>query len=238
MLRWIIFLGIFLCVDSVFGQSKLKGRVFENKTRIGLADVWVTNLNTKQFIVTDNNGRFNIPAKAGDILSFKGFAYKNDTSLVINMAEKEVFLEPKMNELAQVNIIATTAPKMNTYYDPLYHGQSVIVQRDKKTGWPIGGIIIRMWYWKKDEHKKARLEQQEHTYEMMDRITAVFTPQIIGKYIPLKDEELADFIEMYTPNVKVFSAKSFQLVTYLNDCYKLYQSLPPDKRQPERLIIN
>lgn len=236
MLKWTLIFSLSLFTVTVFGQSKLKGRVFENKTRIALADIWVENLNTKQFIVTDNNGHFTIAAKAGDILSFKGFAYKNDTSLVTGMAEKEVFLEPKTTELKQVNVVAVTPPKINTY-DRFYHGQSMVLKRDK-LGRPLGGFIIRVWYWKKDEHKKAKLEAQQHTYELTDRITAVFTPQIIGKYVPLKNQELDDFIEMYTPDVKAYSANSFQLVVYLNDCYKKYQQLPLDKRKPEWLIIN
>lgn len=232
-----LLLLLFACVYS-FGQTKLKGRVFENKTRIGLENVFVENLKTKQSIFTDKNGRFTIDAKTGDILSFKGFAYRNDTSLVTSMSEKEVFLEPVTNELAQVNVVATVAPQMNTYYDPQYHGQSVIVQRDKKTGWPTGGIIIRMWYWKKDEHKKARLEQREHTYALMDRISQVFTPQIVGKYIPLKDQELQDFIEMYIPSAKDFGDNNFNMVVYLNKCYKEYMALPPDKRKPEELKMD
>ncbi|WP_374949389.1 hypothetical protein [Mucilaginibacter sp.] len=237
MLRSSLFLVIFFAAFTAVGQGRLKGRVFENKTRIGLAGIRVENLSNSQSILTNNDGKFTLSAKTGDLLLLKGFAYKNDTVLVTSMADQEIFMVPQTNDLAQVNVVATVAPKLNTYYDPLYHGQSVLMVRDKK-GRATGGVIIRLWYWKKDEHKKAKAESREHMYALMDRITQVFTPQIIGKYIPLKGQEMEDFLEMYTPDVSIFSAKSFDLTSYLNDCYKKYQQLPSDQRKPKRLKLN
>ena len=220
----------------VSAQRKLNGRVMENGTRIGLSDVFIENLTNKQSTFTDLKGRFSISAKTGDLLTFKGFAYQNDTLLVTDVNSKEVFMEPKKNDLAQVNITSTEIKKLNTY-DPQLHGQTMIYQRNKD-GSLKGGIILRMWYWKKDERKKAKLEKKLKEFETADKIAAIFTPGNLAKYMPLTGEDMDNFIALYTPNVKTYTSNNFNLLKYLNDRYKNYQSLPPEKRKPKPLGAN
>ncbi len=84
--------------------------MFENKTRIGLAGIRVDNLNNKKTTLTNNVGDFTTPAKIGDLLVLKGFAYQVDTLVLTKMNEQEIFMEPVTNELNQGNI-ATTETK-------------------------------------------------------------------------------------------------------------------------------
>lgn len=233
MPRYLLLITL-LFSSAAFAQAPFNGRVLELKTRIGLAGIRVENLNSKKSTVTNNTGNFSIPAKNGDLLTFKGFAYSVDTLLVTEPWAKEVFLEPLNNELQPVNITTTETKNLNTYYDPLYHGQSVVYARDKK-GYAKGGIIWRIWYWKKDEKKKAKLEAKQRQFDIMYNISLVFTPKTIGKYVPLTGPELDRFITLYTPTPAVYTANDFNLVNYLNDCYKKYQALPPEKRQPPKL---
>lgn len=233
MARYLLLITLFFS-SAAFAQAPFNGRVLELKTRIGLAGIRVENLNSKKATVTNNTGSFSIPAKNGDLLTFKGFAYSVDTLLVTEPWAKEVFLEPLNNELQPVNITTTETKNLNTYYDPLYHGQSVVYARDKK-GYAKGGIIWRIWYWKKDEKKKAKLEAKQRQFDIMHNISLVFTPKTIGKYVPLTGPELDHFITLYTPTPAVYTANDFNLVNYLNDCYKKYQALPAEKRQPPKL---
>ncbi|MFD0763657.1 hypothetical protein ACFQZI_02245 [Mucilaginibacter lutimaris] len=224
----------FLISTSARAQFILKGRVFENKTRIGLAGIRVDNLNNNKTTLTNNTGNFAIPAKNGDMLVFKGFAYQVDTLVLTKMNEQEIFMEPVTNQLNQVNINTTVTKNFNTYYDPLYHGQPVVYQRDREQR-PVGGIIWRLWWWKKDENKKSKLEKLQQKFAVMDKIQAVFQPGIIAQYIPLTGEDLNNFITLYTPTPKIVTEKDFNLVNYLNECLKKYEKLPPDKRQPPKL---
>jgi hypothetical protein len=233
MARYLFLITLFFS-SAAFAQAPFNGRVLELKTRIGLAGIRVENLNSKKATVTDNTGSFSIPVKTGDLLTFKGFAYSVDTLLVTQPWAKEIFLEPLNNELQPVNITTTETKNLNTYYDPLYHGQSVVYARDKK-GYAKGGIIWRIWYWKKDEKKKAKLEAKQRKYDIMYNISLVFKPKTIGKYVPLAGPELDNFITLYTPTPAVYTANDFNLVNYLNACYKKYQELPPEKRQPPKL---
>lgn len=224
------FIPLFAC-----GQTTFKGRVFEYQTRISLRDIQVQNLTTKQNAFTDEKGRFTIAAKPGDRLVLKGFAYNPDTVLVTDLHEREIFLVPHMNVLNEVKVTTDSTKNLRTYYDPEFHGQSMIYQRDPKTGYYKGGIILRLWWWKKDEHKRERLAEQLKEQREQDEVNKVFVPAIIGKYVPLKGKEMDDFIAQYTPDAKVYYHAGFNLAAYLNDCYAEYIKLPKDKRHPQKL---
>lgn len=217
-----------------FSQSNVRGKVMELKTRIGLAGVRVDNLSNRQTAVSNNDGNFIIPAKNGDLLVFKVFAYKADTLLLTDLGTHEVFLEPVTNQLKQVNINSTNTKNLNTYYDPRFHGQSIIYSHDDNLNYK-GGITWRLWWWKKDRKKKDKLADMQRRYDAMDKIYAVFQPSIISQYIPLSGQDMDNFITLYTPSPETVSKKGFNLSNYLNDCLKKYQALPPDKRVPEKL---
>lgn len=232
MLRYLILLGC--CLTALFSraQGTFSGKVFEYKTHIALNNIWIENLSNKQNTLSDKNGKFSIPVKNGDLVLFKGFAYRSDTVLITGSNASEVFLEPQTIPLNQVDVTATELGKKINVYSPEFHGQPVVYHRDYKGNYD-GGITIRLHYWKKGERDKAKLEQKLKNFDTADRINALFTPENIGKYVPLKGEDLDNFISLYTPTVKQFSRNDFTLLQYLNDSYKRYQDLPPDKRKPQ-----
>jgi len=228
-----------LCFTTLitYGQTIVKGRVFEYKTHISLRDVQVQNLTTKQNAFTDEKGHFSINAKLGDRLILKTFSYLTDTVLITNMHEQEIFLVPHMNTLDEVRVTNDTLRLRGGggFTDPEFHGQSMIYQRDPKTGYYKGGVIFRLWYWKKDEHKRARLAEELKEQREQDEVNKVFVSSIVGKYVPLKGKDLDDFITLYTPDIKVYYHDKFNLAMYLNDCYAKYLKLPQDKRHPQKL---
>ncbi|MEB0263090.1 MULTISPECIES: hypothetical protein [unclassified Mucilaginibacter] len=109
MQRYLI-LFAFLISTAVNAQTTLKARVFENKTRIGLAGIRVDNLNNKKTTLTNFSGDFTTPAKIGALLVLKGFTYQVDTLVLTKMNEQEIFMDSFTNALNQVNI-ATTETK-------------------------------------------------------------------------------------------------------------------------------
>jgi hypothetical protein len=216
------------CFSLTCGQIIVKGKVFEDRTRITLTDVQVQNINNKELVITDNNGKYAIKAKVGDILVFSGFSYQTDTLAVIDLHQKEVFLLPKQNMLNMVNVNSTAAPSTFKFYDPMFHGQTVIYQRDANLN-PIGGVIFRFWYWKKDEKKRAKQETVIADEQLREKIGLVFSTVSIGHYVPLKGAELNDFVTLYMPNVKTYTGNDFNLLTYVDSCYKMFIKHPPAK---------
>lgn len=229
MYKYLI-LGLFcLCLSfSAIAQQMLKGRVFENKTRVGLTGITVQNLNSNQSMVTDNNGKFSIRAKVNDMLLVKGFAYQNDTVLVTRLNEMEIFLLPQQHVLPDVKVTSAEGPSM-AFYDPYYHGQTTVYQTDAH-GNVKGGLTFRLHYFKKDERKKARREKKDKENQVEQEIDRLFTPKALAQCLPLKGQDMEMYIVLYRPSVNTYISDTFILVDYVNNCYKKFMQLSPQQR--------
>ncbi|MGN6395604.1 MAG: hypothetical protein ACTHMI_08560 [Mucilaginibacter sp.] len=230
-------LGIVFCflgIAGASGQTLFSGRVLEDKTRIVLRSVRIENLSSKLKTITDDRGQFAIVAKPGDLLVFNSFSYLPDTVLITDMHSREIFMVPKSTMLNQVNVTESSGAKVNPnavqYYDPQFHGQPVVYTRDNKMNY-TGGITIRLHYWSKDEKQKRKAAMSAKEREISEHISAVFTPANISQYVPLKGTDMDDFLLLYTPDVKEYTDKRFELVPYLSACYQNWQTLTPEQKK-------
>lgn len=233
MLRYILLL-LLCCLFFINTQAQtLKATVFENNTRISLQGIFVRNLNNKESAVTDAKGKFSLKGKLNDLLVFTGYGYLNDTLLVTNAKMAEVFLEPKTNMLNQVDIY-TPEVHTGTLYDPQFHNQTMIYQRNGDGSYK-GGVAFRIWSSKGAEHKREKLAQKQHEEEVNQEILKVFTAKNLAKYLPLPPVEIEGFITRYTPSAKIYASNDFNLLSYLDKCYKEFIKLPHEKRVAVKL---
>jgi hypothetical protein len=230
MLKYFLLLLLCVSVSSVFGQDVFKGQVFENKTNIAIAGAAVTNITSKSFTTTDDKGHFSIGAKKGDLVVFGGFAYEPDTLVVTNLTQ-DVYLIPRGKMLNEVKVKADSTTRYNKYYDPMFHGQHVVYQRDADFR-PTGGIALRFNDSHGSEKKRAKLAKEMSEQSAQDELNKVFSPENIAKYVPLKGDDLKGFIALYTPTAEDYKQPNFNLLIYLSDCYKKFQALPEDQRHP------
>jgi len=237
MLKYGLLIGmVCLMVTVTRAQTQVKGRVYEEKTHTVLINIEVKDIDHKQITTTDNNGSFTIRANVGDRLVFGGFSYLADTVLVANKFEFEVYLTPKQNMLNTVNITlnSVAAPTTFKQYDPMYHGQTVGYQTDNNGNYK-GGLAVRVSDWNKDAKKKERDAKMEADGAIRDKIDAAFNATTVVKYVPLKGDDLAGFIELYKPTVELYNSPDFKLVNYINDSNKEIVKLPADKRHLVKL---
>jgi hypothetical protein len=235
MLRSLLIILFFVfSAFTLSAQTVFNGRVLENKTRIVLHGVRVENLSNKLKTITGDDGRFSIAAKVGDILVLKSFSYQPDTVLLTDMHDKEIFLVPQTNMLNQVTITdssghTSAASKNMAYHDPMFHGQTLDYQRDENLNYK-GGIALRLHYFTRDDKEKKKSAQKAADRKTNEEISKVFTPENIFKYVPLKGRDMDNFLLLYIPEAEVYSNKDFNLLTYLNACYKEWLTLPEEKR--------
>jgi hypothetical protein len=229
---------IFCCLLSVLtikAQTVFNGRVFENKTRIALRSVRVENLNNDLKAITGEDGRFSIGAKVGDLLVLKGFSYQTDTLLLTDMHDKEVFLQPQTTMLNQVTITDSSGRTANAnknmkFVDPEFHGQTAVYQRDKEGNYD-GGVTLRLHYFTKDERDKKKAAMKDKDRATSEHISQIFTADNISKYVPLKGDDMNNFLLLYTPEVETYTNKDFNLLAYLNACYKEWGTLTPEQKK-------
>lgn len=235
MLRYTILL-LFCCLFFINTRAQtIKATVFENHTRITLQGIFVRNLNNQESAVTDAKGKFSLKGKLNDLLVFTGYGYLNDTLLVTNVKMEEVFLEPKTNMLNQVDIYTPQVNTGGTWSDPSFHNQTMIYQRNGDGSYK-GGVAFRIWSSKGAEHKRQKLAQKQAEEEINQEILKVFTAKNLAKYLPLTPSEMEGFITRYTPLAKVYADNDFNLLAYLDKCYKEYVKLPADKRVAVKLV--
>ncbi len=169
----------------------------------------------------------------GDDICFSGSAYKPDTLYVANLKYLEVFLDLQQNMLKEVKVV-TQELKTGSLSAPaqtgLFNSHTVLYQTDAN-GNPIGGIKIMVPDWNKDAKKKKRDIQIAADEETGKQIAKVFSPENIQKYVPLKGQELANFIILYSPDVATYNNKEFNLTLYLNSSYEEFLKMPLEQRQ-------
>jgi len=215
------FLVILVCLiaGSVSAQGLLKGTVYENGTNNKLPDVFIHDKNTKQYALTDKDGNFQVKTETGHLLIFDSPGYVSDTLYVVDMTIKKIMLETKTIALREVSVNSTRQTfDPQKEYPEVYEKSKVYVMSPSS------------WFGK--EGKDARRLKRYFRREAEERhIDAVFTRTYVGSIVPLKDGQLEDFMTMYRPTYAfLMNNNGPSLALYINDCYKKYQALPPDKR--------
>ncbi len=228
----ILFLILLLCLSSLASHPQdrlLSGRVYELSTRDPVPGILVSNPAKDLKTTTDSTGFFRLPGTIGNLLVFSGSGYLTDTMLVIDHAPREVLMRG-VNHLLNEVAVSSAAPNLGAFRDPDYHGQTVAYQHDDD-GNPVGGLIFRISYWNKDSRKERRSIRRLEKARLESGIYELFSPLNIGKYIPLKDQALQNFINLYRPPVSLYRSAGFNLVLYLNDKYREYLALPEEERR-------
>jgi len=230
---------VMLCFSCLFvnAQSIIRGRVYEDNTRIALQDIQVRDVTNKQMVLTDKEGKYAIRAKVGDLLVFSSFAYETDTVVVTSLHDKEVLLIPKGHVLqgVDVNTNAAEVPNFINPYAPKQLAPGVKYQTDKD-GNAKGGVAFDIsLFGDKAQKQKALEAKQLANDKVRAKIDAAFNAKTLIQYVPLRGKELDDFISLYRPDVDVYSDKNFNLATYVNNSYKEFMKLPPEKRHLVKL---
>ena len=215
------FLTFLVCLisSSVSAQDLLKGTVYENGSNNRLNNVFIRDNNTRHLTLTDKDGYFKIKTEAGHLLIFDSPGYVSDTLYVVDLTPKKIMLVPKTIALREVNISATRQD-----FDPQKEYPEVF-EKSKV-------YVLSPTTWFSKEGKDARRLKRYFKAEAEERhIDAVFTRVYVGSIVPLKGEELENFMTLYRPTYAfITSNNSESLADYINDSYKKFEALPPDKR--------
>jgi len=83
MKQHLLFILLFIClVYSATAQSQIKGTVLDNDTQLPVPDVIVQyGTLSQEYVYTDKDGKFSLPAKGEDIIHFQCFGYKSKAVL-------------------------------------------------------------------------------------------------------------------------------------------------------------
>ncbi len=237
MKRLFFALLFFSFLGSLHAQDALTGRVYEDKTNFAVPGITIRNLKTNGATVADLTGGFTIPAKAGDLVVFSGLSYVSDTLFVKDLKYIEIRLIPKSRLLNEVKVTGSEIKlgnlKDNRRLGPL-GGQTVVYQTDAD-GNNKGGLALNIFDSHAAENKRklnAKLSADEQTIKEVD---GIFTSANLQKYLPIKGQEMQNFIILYRPDIETYRSPDFILTLYLNTSYEKFLKIPADQRASKEL---
>lgn len=234
---FLISISLLFIVSLSFAQGNLTGRVYENKTRVPIAGVSIQNLNSHILTLTDQNGLFSIRAHVGDLVTFSSFAYQTDTLFVKDLGSIEILMDLKGNTLKDVTVTGTQTRLGNLTAPPTlspFGGQTLVYSKDASGNYN-GGLKLNLFDSHSDANKKKKDVQLGKDEDTKRQIVREFSPEGLKDLVPLKGQEMTNFIIMYTPSVGTYSSPEFNLTIYVDSSYKEFLKIPADRRSSKDL---
>ncbi len=230
---------LFCSVTRLTGaQSKLSGVVLEYRADIALSGIRIENLNTHDTAQSDPLGKFTISAKKGDLILFSGLNYKPDTLYLVDLKYKTVFLLLKQYQLKEVKITDGEVNKnaISPYHIITPFGGKVVRYQTDAAGNPTGGVKFNVFDSHKDERKRAQARGLEIGGQKQQEIAKTFNATNLQAYLPIRGQEMENFVILYMPDAATWYSSKFNLMLYINDCYKKFLQIPAEKRQSKTFM--
>lgn len=220
----ITFIAVATLFSSLKAQNTLRGTVFEGKSSQKLADVFVRDISSKEISLTDKSGNFSIKTVVNHTLIFSSPGYVSDTLFLVDLKPKRIELALKGITLNQVNITGSKAFNPREEYPEIYEKSKFALSPSRIFG---------------KEAKDARRLKHYFDREVEERqIDSVFNALYVSSLVPLKGKDLENFMTMYRPTYAQIKVPSSSLTLYINDSYKKFMALPPEKRTIQPLSAN
>jgi hypothetical protein len=236
-MRQVFLLILFIMLSTaLFAQDEFTGRVYENKVNVFLQGVRVEDLKSHAMTITGPDGSFTIKAKVGDLVAFTNSSYKPDTVFLANLKYMQIFLDLNQNQLKEVTITNQTVKGnagFTTQEDKGVLGSHVVKYQRDDSGNYKGGVTFRIPDGsdskRKHEEKVTQKERQQ------EKIRKVFNADSLKRYLPITGQEMQNFVTMYIPDIDTYFSFDFNLVAYLNRCYREFLKIPEEDRKSKSL---
>ena len=214
--RYLLPVIFLLLVKGALGQV-ITGTITDQHKATKLNNVFIRNISNKQIALSDNSGNFDIKASVGNTLIFTLPGYVSDTLYLIDLKPKHVELKQTGIRLSEVSVHETTTFNPREEYPEVY-------QKSKFA------LSLSNWFGK-DARDARRLKRYFDNEEQQRKIDKAFNKTLVSSIVPLKGAELEGFMALYRPSPAFVKTSTPQSMTvYINDSYRKFLALPPDKR--------
>lgn len=217
--RYFALVILLFALNPLYAQTYLKGSVVESGSNERIPNVFIHDVNSKEVALTDKKGNFEIKTGTGHTLIFTSPGYVSDTMYVISMDALRVRMKIQGIALNQVNITSTRAPfNPREEYADVYRKSKVYVLSPSS--------------WLGREGRNARRLKRYFDREEQERhVDQVFSYAYVSSLVPLRGKDLENFMTLYRPSYAyVMNNNGPSLAVYINDSYKKFMALPPEKR--------
>lgn len=218
-----------------FGQNKssINGILKDSITKQPLPFASITNMNTRQTVLSDSQGRFKISASLNQLLSIASVGYNFDTIMV---SEKKlitdslyIFISPLTKSLETVTVFGKI--KLSAYQSDSLRRRKDFFQTMSEHTQPVfsdgnsgAGIGLNLDHFYSREKRKRQALSLFDQIEQEQYINYRFSPTLITKYATLSNDSLSLFIQQYRPTYSWLRKHTTEedLMYYINDKLKLF----------------
>ncbi len=233
-MRYVFFLLFLISVLFVSAQKKSEkwGYLRDSLTHEVIVLASVTNINTRNTVMTSAKGKFKIELKENQVLSFAAVGYYFDTihynKEFLLQDTLELYLSPLAHNLG--NVTVTARGKSRYQLDSMERRKEFLQDivnytiptfALSNTGAGLGINIDR--YSKHEKNKRKRFEFFE-SFENEAYINYRFPPSLVTQYAGLKGDDLQNFMQSYRPTATWLrkNKEEEDILYYINDKLKLF----------------
>ncbi len=233
MRKGMIGLMLLVCF-TVHAQKKagIWGYLRDSATHEPIVLASITNLNTKNTVMTGNNGRFKIDLSANQVLSFAAVGYHFDTihynKDFLLKDTIDLFLSPLAHNLGNVTV---TARGMSRYQLDSIERRKDFLQDIVNYTIPTiaaansgAGIALNIDRFSRHEKNKRKAFAFFESNEKEQYINYRFPSSTVTEFSSLKGEELQQFMQQYRPSAEWLRKNKTEedIKYYINDKLKLF----------------
>ncbi|OCX51799.1 hypothetical protein BEL04_17455 [Mucilaginibacter sp. PPCGB 2223] len=220
--RYLLSTIFVLFIKTAIAQTVITGTVTEEHKTTKLNNVFIRNVSNKQIALSDEGGHFDIKAAAGNTLIFTLPGYISDTLYLTDLKPKHIQLKQAGITLSEVSVHETANFNPREEYPEVYEKSKFALSPSRWFG--------------KESRDARRLKRYFDNEEQQRQIDKAFNKTLVSSIIPLRGAELDGFMALYRPSLSFVKTSSPQTMTvYINDSYRKFMALPPDKRVLPRL---
>ena len=213
-------------------SDKKIGVLKDSTTQMPIVLASVTNLTTRETVMTSSAGKFSIAVKPKDILSFAAVGYYFDTLMVTqenSMGAIVAYLKPLGAYLGNVTV---SSKGLNRYQLDSMERRKEFLQGIAGYMIPAvakansgAGIALNIDRFSKNEKKKRRAYAFYEDNENEAYINYRFTPELVASLTGFKDDALQTFMQTYRPSNAWLRSNLTKedLVYYINAQLKNYK---------------
>jgi hypothetical protein len=213
-------------------SDKKIGVLKDSTTQMPIVLASVTNLTTRETVMTSSAGKFSIAVKPKDILSFAAVGYYFDTLMVTqenSMGAIAAYLKPLGAYLGNVTV---SSKGLNRYQLDSMERRKDFLQGIAGYMIPAvtkansgAGIALNIDRFSKNEKKKRRAYAFYEDNENEAYINYRFTPELVASLTGFKDNALQTFMQTYRPSNAWLRSNLTKedLVYYINAQLKNYK---------------
>lgn len=194
----------------------------------------VTNLNTKQTVMTSKTGRFRIELKENDILSFAAVDYHFDTihftGKYVTADTLSLYLTSLSHSLGNVTVSGKrlsryeldSLERRNDFLHVVSYKIPTVSQANSGAG-----IALNLDHFSRHERNKRKAWAFFESNEEEAYINYRFPASLVTKYSGLKNEQLQDFMQQYRPDYNWLRKNTTEedVLYYINEKLKAYHGV-------------